>query len=163
MEKTLIYRLMQPTDILAVSKLLARVFNEFIAPEYSSQGIQAFHRYIQPTELLARQQKHHFALICVARDRIVGVIEVRNCNHISLLFVAPEFQRRGIAKELFRRALQICLSRKPFLLQISVNSSAYAVPIYEKLGFRQTGEKQIINGIGFIPMMLKLSDWQDVG
>ncbi|MBE9166386.1 GNAT family N-acetyltransferase [Pleurocapsales cyanobacterium LEGE 06147] len=97
-------------EILAVSKLLEQVFNEFIAPEYSSEGIQEFHRYIQPTELLARQKKHYFTLVSVARDRVVGVIEVRNHNHVCLLFVAPEFQRWEIAKELFRKALQICLS-----------------------------------------------------
>jgi len=81
---------------------------------------------------------------------------MRGHHHVSLLFVAPEFQRRGIAKELLRQALQICRANAPGLSEISVNSSSYAAPIYEKLGFRRAGERQVRNGIGFIPMVLKL-------
>ncbi len=163
MDETLAYRLMSPADVLDVSKLIARVFNELIAPEYSSEGVQEFHRYIQPNAFMTRFQTHHFALIRVVEDKVVGVIEVRSHNHVSLHFVAPEFQRRGIAKELFRRALLLCRAKEPQLSQISVNSSSYAVPIYEKLGFRRTGEKQVRNGIGFIPMVLKLSNQQGSG
>lgn len=157
MDESLTYRFMSSADALDVSELVARVFNQFIAPDFSYEGVQEFHRYIQPSAFLERQENVHFALISVAQNQVVGVIEVRNSNHISLLFVAPEFQRRGIAKELFHRALQICLSNEPQLSQISVKSSSYAVPIYEKLGFHPTGKKQIINGIGFIPMVLKIS------
>ena len=54
------------------------------------------------------------------------------------------------------RALGICLNSKPDLQQIDVNSSLYAEPVYEKLGFRQTGAEQVKNGIRFIPMVLDL-------
>jgi ribosomal protein S18 acetylase RimI-like enzyme len=157
MAETLTYRLMHPTDILNVSELIARVYNEFVASEHSSEGIKEFYRYIQPSEFLARQENNHFALISVIQNNIVGIIEVRDYNHISLLFVAPEYQRRGIAKALFHKALQICQTNEPRLFRISVNASLYAVPIYEKLGFRGIGEKQVINGISFVPMVLHLS------
>lgn len=157
MDKSLTYRFMNPADVVDVSELVVRVFNQFIAPGFSPEGVQEFYRYIQPSAFLERQKNYHFALISMAQKQVVGVIEVRNYNHVSLLFVAPEFQRRGIAKEIFHRALQICLSNEPQLSQISLKSSSYAVPIYEKLGFHPTGEKQIINGIGFIPMVLKIS------
>jgi predicted GNAT family N-acyltransferase len=53
--------------------------------------------------------------------------------------------------------LRICHANTPELSEISVNSSAYAVPIYEKLGFRPVGNEQVKNGIAFIPMVLKLT------
>ncbi len=157
MEDTIIYRPMNPNEVNDVNRLVTRVFNEFVAPEYSLEGIQEFQRYIQPAAFLARLQTKHFSLISVERDKIVGMIEVRNHNHISLLFVPPEFHRRGIAKELWHRALQICQAARPDLTEISVNSSSCAVPVYAKLGFRRSGDKQTINGIAFIPMVLKLS------
>jgi ribosomal protein S18 acetylase RimI-like enzyme len=162
MEDTIIYRSMNPNEVSDVSGLVSCVFNEFVAPEYSLEGIQEFQRYIQPAAFLARLQANHFSLISVVRDKIVGMIEVRNHDHISLLFVAPEFHRRGIAKELWHRALQICQANRLELLEISVNSSSYAVPVYEKLGFRRSGDKQIRNGIAFVPMVLELSK-QDGG
>ena len=152
---------MRAKDILEVSELATRVFNEFVAPEYSSEGVQEFYRYIQPSAFRARAQTNHFGLITLEQDKVVGVIEMRDHNHVSLLFVAPKFQRRGIAKELLRRALQICRANEPRLSEISVNSSSYAVPIYERLGFRKAGGRQIRNGIGFLPMVLKLSNQHD--
>ena len=161
LDEILTYRPLSLKDTLNVSDLVARVFNEFVAPEYSSEGIQEFHRYIQPSALWARAQANHFSLITLEQDKVVGVIEMRGYNHVSLLFVAPEFQHRGIAKELLRRALQICQANEPRLSEISVNSSAYAVLIYERLGFCQTGGRQVRNGIEFFPMVLKLSHQHD--
>jgi len=155
-DETLSYRTLGDDDIPKVSELVARVFNEFVAPEYSAEGVQEFHRYIQPSAFRSRSQTNHFSLITLAHNMVVGVIEVRGHHHVSLLFVAPEFQRQGIAKELLHRALQICRAKEPRLSEISVNSSSYAVPIYEKLGFRGIAERQLRNGIGFIPMVLKL-------
>ena len=158
MDEAVTYRVMNPADVIDVSELITRVFNQFIAPEYSIEGVQEIHHYIQPSAVKARQETNHFALISVVQDKVVGMIEVRNYNHLSLLFVASEYQRRGIAKELFRRALQICRATEPKLSEITVNSSPYAAPIYEKLGFCRTGSKQVRNGIGFIPMVLQLSN-----
>ncbi|MEL6221928.1 MAG: GNAT family N-acetyltransferase [Cyanobacteria bacterium J06627_8] len=160
-DKTSAYRTLSTKDIPEVSKLVARVFNEFIAPEYSSEGVQEFHRYIQPSALRARIQTNHFSLIRLEQDKVVGVIEMRDHHHVSLLFVAPESQQRGIAKDLLRRAVQICRTNEPKLSEITVNSSSYAVPIYERLGFCRVGGRQVRNGIGFLPMMLKLPNQHD--
>ena len=159
--ETMTYRQMKPEDIIEVSNLVSRVFNELVAPEYSSEGVQEFHRYIEPTAFQARFQKNHFSLVALAQTRVVGMIEVRGYDHVSLLFVDHDYQRRGIAKELLYQAIRICLRFKPQLLEISVNSSPFAVPIYEKLGFYQVGERQVRNGIGFIPMILELSNQND--
>ncbi len=142
--------------MIDVSELVVRVFNDFVAPEYSLEGIQEFQKYVQPTAFLARSRTNHFTLVSIVQDQVVGMIEVRNYGHISLLFVASEYHRRGIAEELWRKALQICYANKSELSEISVNSSSYAVSIYERLGFRPIGNKQVRNGIAFIPMVLKL-------
>ncbi len=150
------YRPMQPGEETAVADMVARVFNEFVAPGYSAQGVQEFMKYAAPDALLTRAQLHHFTLLATAQDRVVGMIEVRNHNHISMLFVEKSFQRQGIAAELLRKALDICRAHNPDLTEISVNSSPYAVPVYERLGFRQEKPEQVINGIRFIPMILTL-------
>ena len=52
------YRQMQTEDILEVSNLVARVFNEAVAPEYSSEGVREFYRYIKPIAFRARSHAH---------------------------------------------------------------------------------------------------------
>lgn len=156
-DNALNYRLMHPTDVQDVSELVSHVFDELLASEYPPEGIQEFHRYIQPTALLARSQANHFTFVSVAHDCIVGMIEVRDYNHISLLFVAQQYHGQGIARTLWHKALQVCQRNEPELSQVSVNASGYAVPFYEKIGFYPVGDKQVKNGISFIPMVLKVS------
>ncbi len=150
------YRLVTAEDIPNVHELVNRVFRRFVEPEYSEEGIREFQTYIQPDAFQTRLRENHFALVGEAQNRIVGVIEIRGYEHVSLLFVDPDFHRRGVAKGLFHRAVDLCLTEKPDLTEITVNSSFYAVMIYGRLGFYRTGEKQIKNGISFVPMVFKV-------
>jgi ribosomal protein S18 acetylase RimI-like enzyme len=145
---------MTPEDVPQVSDLIVRVFDEFIAPEYVVEGVREFLKYVTPEALLKRSQADHFALVATESDQIVGMIEIRHNDHISLLFVDKAFQGRGIARELWQRALGICRSNQPELKQVTVNSSPYAVPIYEKLGFQPQGEQRVTNGIAYVPMVI---------
>jgi ribosomal protein S18 acetylase RimI-like enzyme len=153
---TVIFREMKAGEERAVCELVIRTFNEFIAPGYSSEGIENFLGGVTPESLLRRVQEGRIFLVAVIKDQIAGVIGIRSYSHICLLFVDAEYHRRGIARELLSRASEICRNHDPDLTEITVNSSPYAVPIYEKLGFQQLQPEQIRNGIRFVPMALKL-------
>ena len=62
-----------------------------------------------------------------------------------------------IDKELVRNYLKLYLINTTSN-KITVNSSPYAIPVYHKLGFYDTNKEQIINGLRFTSMELKLSD-----
>lgn len=150
------YRPMEPADAPAVSRLILDSFAEFIAAEYSAEGRDEFTRYAQPEALADRLGSNHFVLVALAGDGPAGVIELRDSDHVSLLFVDRRFQRHGIARELLRRALTLVRPAKPGLDRVTVNSSRFGVPAYERLGFRQTGPERSVNGIVFIPMAHRL-------
>jgi GNAT superfamily N-acetyltransferase len=156
----LLYRHMQPGEESEISDLVARVFDEFVAPGYSPEGVQAFLDYANSAALRERSQVNHFVLVAVAHGKIVGMIEMRNHDHISMLFVDKTFQGKGISRELINRALGISRSNRSDLSTVTVNSSPYAVPIYERLGFRASSVEQVKNGIRFLPMVLKLGHGQ---
>ncbi len=156
MEASLLYRLMRPGEESAVCALVTRVFDEFIAPDYSDDGVQEFLKYAEPNLLLERSLRNHFVLVATVLEEIVGMIEVREYDHVSLRFVDRRFQRIGIGKELLRRSLEVCRSHKPGLSEISVKSSPYAVAVYQKMGFRQQGPARTVKGICFVPMALEL-------
>lgn len=152
---------MKPGEEVAVCDLIIRVFNEFVAPEYSLEGVQEFLRYVEPDLLSKRSKVNHFVIVAVAQDRVVGVVEVRDNDHISLFFVDNQFHQIGIGKALMGKALEICRKDKPYVSHVSVNSSLYAVPIYEKLGFHQSEPRQIRDGMVILPMVLELRDILD--
>jgi ribosomal protein S18 acetylase RimI-like enzyme len=147
---------MRPGEESEVFNLVFRTFTEFIAPHYSRAGVLEFLKYIRPGSLLGRLQKEHFVLLAIAQRKIIGIIEVRGNSHISLLFVDKQFQKRGIARELLRRTLRICVKEKPDLSKITVNASPNSVRIYQRLGFRPAGSEQVKRGIRYTPMTLTL-------
>ena len=151
------YRQMKSGEETAACELVIHVFNTFVAPGYAPRGVREFLKYVNPDAMRERSDGSHFTMIALVKQKIVGVIEMRTLNHVSLLFVDPQYQRLGISRELLHRSIKVCRDHEPGLTDISVNSSPYAVPIYEKLGFVQQQSEQVINGIRFVPMQLPLS------
>lgn len=124
--------------------LVWNVFLGFEAPEYSQEGVDEFKRYIdqQAEELTLEVYGAFFP------GELIGVIATRNeGSHISWFFVKKKHHGQGIGRKLFEHIVPLCDSA--FL---TVNSSPYAVKIYRKLGFSDTAEEQVTNGIRYTPM-----------
>ena len=156
MSKNITYRLMTPEGASDVSALVRAVFDEFIGPGYTQQGIDEFHKFVEPVALNERILANHFVMIAVEKKVPVGMIEIRQNNHVSLLFVDKNFQNHGIAKTLLSEALLEAKKLESGLSRVTVNTSRQGVQTYEKLGFRQTGPEREVNGIMFIPMAKRL-------
>jgi GNAT superfamily N-acetyltransferase len=146
---------MQPGDEHNVCDLVLRVFDRFVAPDYCEEGVNEFKSYITVEGLIKRSEEDHFFLLARHSNKIVGMIDIRQYHHVSLFFVDAEFQNKGIGKALFQKAVALCKNKVSELNQFSVNSSPYAVPVYEKMGFQKTDDEQIKNGMRFLPMSLK--------
>lgn len=80
--------------------------------------------------------------------QLAGYIALNSGFHLYHLFVAPTFHRQGVAKRLWHH----CLQQLP-IAQCTVRSSLYAVPVYQQLGFRQSGLAGAKDGIHFQPML----------
>jgi ribosomal protein S18 acetylase RimI-like enzyme len=150
------YRLIRTGEEDAVCRLIEESFNEFVAPGYSEAGVKTFFKYANAQSMKKRADKDHVIFVALDGDKLVGIIEIRSNNHISLLYVKTEYHNKGIARRLLNLCVETSLKDNPFLKHIDVNSSPYAVEIYEKLGFERTGAEQEVNGIRFTPMKLTL-------
>jgi GNAT superfamily N-acetyltransferase len=162
MEPSIQYRLMQAGEEQEVCALVIRVFNEFVAHQYSDNGIQEFLKYVQPPYLSKRCQEDDFVFLAISGGRIVGMIELVENSHISLFYTEGERQGTGIGTELLRKALQICVRDEPTIKGITVYSSPNAVSIYEKLGFSRMEPEQVKNGIRFVSMKLEILHGSDL-
>lgn len=125
-------------------RLVWRVFQGYEAPDYTKEGVEEFYRSIHDENYLSR--------LCLygafVQGELAGVIATRNAGtHIALFFVDGKYHRQGIGRQLF----QAVRAKHP-LAKMTVNSSPYAVPIYHKLGFRDTDTEQVVNGLRFTPM-----------
>ena len=161
MKPSVQYKLMQAGEDQEVCDLVIRVFNEFVAHQYSDDGIQEFLKYVEPHCLSDRCQGDDFVVLAMFQGKIIGMIELVNKSHISLFYTEGEHQRTGIGRELLKKAFEIGMRCEPTITAITVNSSPNAVNIYEKLGFNVTYTEQVKNGIRFVPMRLEISNGSD--
>lgn len=130
-------------DIAAALSLALSVFMQFEAPEYPPEGVEEFKRTLADESYIGSLKIYG----AFKNGELVGVLAMRAPQHISLFFVKAEYHKKGIGRKLFERM------KKDFQGgEITVNSSPYAVKIYERLGFAATDAEQITNGIRYTPM-----------
>lgn len=131
-------------NINEVIQLIKQTFLEFVAPDYDEAGIKNFFKFAEDVDLL-KQLVFYAAL---HNDKITGILAVDDkLNHICLFFVDKDFQNTVIGTALFKRFLNESTPKV-----VTVNSSPFAIKVYEKLGFTATGIRQVSDGIVYIPM-----------
>jgi hypothetical protein len=75
-------------DIEDVARLVADVFGRDVAPGYKVEGVAEFIRYAASGALAGRLREGHVILVAKDEHRtLVGMVEVRDFSHISMLFV----------------------------------------------------------------------------
>ncbi|MGD9212693.1 MAG: GNAT family N-acetyltransferase [Desulfobacteraceae bacterium] len=144
-------REMHTEDADQVFELVKAGFDEFVKPDLTEEGVTEFFRAVQ--EFIYTRPDNHFIMIARSENKIIGMIDVKDNNHICLFFVAKEFQRKSVGGQLLENTILKSIPNSPQIFEITVNSSTFAVSIYKKLGFKQSNAKQMVNGIKFIPMV----------
>ena len=125
-----------------------RVYIESKDESYSEQGIKTFCNFVD-NKKITKSFKVYGAF---ENNILKGIIATdRRKRHINLYFVDKVSQGKGIGKEL----MQVVVNDNENSY-ITVNSSRYGVPIYEKLGFVKTEEEKEQDGLKFTPMKLIL-------
>ena len=150
-----IKKLTAKEDIRASLKLAEDVFMQFEAPDFPPRGVESFKNFIWGRRVKDMLEDGSFIVWgCYCKTQLVGMLALRDCNHISLLFVLGDFHRQGIGRMLFAQAKKhaiLHLKRK-----ITVNASPYGLPFYHAIGFRETDMESIVDGVRTTPMEAKI-------
>lgn len=81
---------------------------------------------------------------------IVGYVSLKGGAHLYHLFVSEKSQGNGIARLLWHHAKERSQGNN-----ITLRSSIYAVPVYKRFGFTESGPIGFKDGISFQPMELR--------
>lgn len=149
-------RKMSISEIPQGFALIQNVFYEFIAPDYSSEGIETFeNQFLKNTEF---QQKFHDGREemygAFYNDELAGILSISNHNTVSCVFVRKEYHRQEIGTMLFKEIINILKVRNA--TEIKLNASPYAVPFYHAIGFQDMKKEQEYKGIRYTPMKRKI-------
>lgn len=124
--------------------LIWKVFCDYEAVNYPETGKQAFWEAIHSEEYLNMLNAYG----AYEEENLSGIIATRNeGSHLALFFVDGKYHNQGIGKSLWNAVLAENTSPT-----ITVHSSLFAVEVYRKLGFIQTGDVQEDAGIQYVPM-----------
>ena len=97
--------------------------------------------------LLNTPQVHYY--VYEQNETVLGIIAYKEPAHIVHFFVDTAVQKQGIGRELWNYVLA---ELQENITLISVNSSCYAQPIYQKFGFKAVSEVIEAHGLRFVMM-----------
>ncbi|WP_330959399.1 GNAT family N-acetyltransferase [Photobacterium sp. 53610] len=140
-------RQMTADDVGQVEALVKVSFMACVATSLRPAGIQTFFKVASKEALLLRLQEDNLMLVYEEQDVITGMAELKQGAHLSMLFVLPEWQGKGIARCLLQSLLPYC--RHP---ELTVRSSLNAVSFYESQGFQKNGGPAELAGLRYQPL-----------
>lgn len=146
------FRRAGPHDAEAIAALTTGLTRRWIAPDCDTAGALALLASMTPeatAERLAGGYRYHVAES--GAGRLLGVVAIREPQHLYHLFVDDAAQRGGLARALWNLARNDLFATNG-ALPITVNASRLAVPVYRRLGFAAEGAEQINGGIPSTPM-----------
>jgi len=136
-------------DTEAILDLMVRVINTTIEPPYRGEMIE---NVTQNLAVWDRDPDQCFHFVAEDGNEIVGVVLVKVFWNLCSLFVAPEWQRHEIGRQLVRAAIDACRDKSP-KQAIYVNAAPNAVSFYGALGFTSRESSQQLP-TGFQAMQL---------
>lgn len=112
---------------------------ELYSPQYRDQylAIHQNHLYWTAEKVLGAPQQFR-TVLAIEQGQVVGYIDITHCyeeNEPYDVFVKEEFRRRGYARAMLARAIQLNRPKKMMLL-VDVNNTA-SIPLYESMGFEK--------------------------
>ncbi len=128
----MIFAIRQATvsDARAISGLVTNLAHYFVADPSSPESKRFLDSLTPPAyaDRIGSPNYSHY----VAEDSTgpCGMIALRDGSHLYHLFVRADAHRQGIARALWEHAM-VLSGHSTF----TVNSSLFAVPVYERLGF----------------------------
>jgi GNAT superfamily N-acetyltransferase len=130
-----------------------KTFLKFEAEEYTPEGVRNFEDFVTDQTLKRMFIVGQYRLFCAFYgSHMVGMISIRECTHISLLFVEDKYHYNGIGRKLIEKVkdyLQMELGEQG----MTVNASPYAVGFYHKMGFQDLRPQETRDGITYTPMV----------
>ncbi len=150
------FRFARREDAPAITALIADLM-PYLTLQPDGEGAETFKSRMTLSAiggyLTAPNSRYQMAFI---GDELAGVVAVRDQTHLFHMFVARSRHRQGIARRLWDAAREDAVAAGN-TSGFSVNSSAYAVPVYQRLGFVATGPRVEKDGIAYLPMRLTLA------
>lgn len=132
---------------------LATLFYETVhainKKDYTEEQIHAWAPHVWTAEKTAERQKDHLTWVAVAKDHIVGFVELKASGYIDCFYCHKDFQRQGIGSLLFN-AIEVTAEKKQ-IRTLFADVSITAKPFFLQLGFMVLEEQNVVRNEVSLP------------
>ncbi len=144
-------RKIERADLVRVNSICINAFMGSVAPSLSEEGVATFKSIASVDGFLGRMEADNEMLAYEENGEVLGMIEFKEGRHISMLFVSPCSQKKGVGESLV-------LSVLPYTRGdiMTVSASLTSVPAYMSYGFKCTGEVGESSGLTYQPMEMNI-------
>jgi len=128
------FRIAKEEDLIDIKELFVQSIIGSCSNEYNTRQMEAWTSSIKNHQKWLTRIRDQYFLLAFYKERLAGICSLLNLNYLDLLFVHPEFQGQGIAKQLYskieNKALNLGKSK------IKLHSSLSAENFFKKMGFK---------------------------
>jgi len=147
------YRTAHKSDADNISTLILDSQREYCFHEYTEDGQKLMLRLCGKEAIKFYIERGDVYYVALNENILIGVVGLRDNDHLTHNFVSASYHRKGISRGLWRLATEECRSRGN-QGNYNLRASTYAIPVYEKWGFVKTGPADQEHGITSTPMSL---------
>ena len=133
-------------DAEATLRVFLRAVRETARAHYSPDQIEAWAADHGDLDSWAAARAAAHTYLAIIGDRVAGFTDLDDSGYIDMLFVEPDFGRRGVASALLAHV--IALGRARGLPALTTFASLTSQPVFERLGFVITGQRYFGEGVG---------------
>ena len=149
MLKELLLRKANENDIKDLQSIFFETIYIINSKHYTKQQILVWASAANEQEKWNEIIKTQLVLIAEINQTTVGFITLTKESCVDLLYVHKDYQRRGIAKAIYREIEKECIRQSHKI--IKANVSITARPFFENMGFEMIAEQTVIRkGVALI-------------
>ena len=143
---SLVIRSIGETESAEASAVIRASFMALAASDWEPNAQSVFLSESSPEALLHKVSKSALTLGAFIESKLVGVLLMPTPGILGMLFVHPEWLRRGIAKSLWEHARTEIERAFPTVKTIELNSTPHAFGFYRAVGFAPISQEFTLGG-----------------
>ena len=124
----------QSTDATILTRLFRDSVRRIAAQDYTASQLRAWAPDVIDEGKFGQRCESKATWVAEVEGRLAGFSDLEPDGHIDMLYVHPDFQRRGVARALLQHVEET--ARTMDLRRLYTEASITARPAFETMGFR---------------------------
>jgi len=130
-----------PADTGAMIALFYRSVHEVACQHYSPAQLDAWAPRDMNAEAWRHRCQNRQTWLAWEKDTLAGFLELEDDGHLDLLYVSPDYQRCGVARQLYQKAENHAYETGITLLFVEASLSARG--FFESRGFKMISSQKV--------------------